>query len=173
MDVIVLIVCIVVILFSFVVFFGAPYLPTKRAQADEAIRLLGLKKGETLLELGAGDGTIALRALKQGLRVTAIELNPLLCIVIYLRTFKYRKNIKVVCGNFWHVSWGEYNGVYVFLLDKYMKKLHNKLIHNHFKGRLVSFAFKIPLIKIQAESKGLFVYNYSAKQYTKERKSTL
>lgn len=154
-------------------FFGAPYLPTKKVQVNEAIKLVGLRPGQRLLELGAGDGTVALRALQSGLKVTAIELNPILCAVIYLRTFKYRSNIKIICGNFWYVSWGSYDAVYVFLLDKYMNKLHNKLIHNRFHGRLVSFAFTIPKMAYVHESKGLYCYDYNQKPYTKQHKSTV
>lgn len=160
MDFLLIVVTTVALAFSFVVFFGAPYLPTKKRQINRAIEELGIKKGQRLLELGAGDGSVALEALKKGYKVTAIELNPLLCVVIFIRTFRYRKNITIICGNFWNTSWGEFDAVYVFLLDKYMNKLDKMLIHKQFKGRLVSFAFMIPTKKSVKEIDGLFVYKY-------------
>ena len=47
---------ILVISFGFVVFVGPPYLPTLDKQVRTALDLLDLKKGQTLLELGCGDG---------------------------------------------------------------------------------------------------------------------
>lgn len=151
----------VILLFSFVLFFGAPYLPTLGKQVNAAIDILKLKKGDRLLELGAGDGTVALVALRRGLKVTAIELNPLLCIVIYIRTFNHRSNVKIICGNFWTTKWGEYDGIYTFLLDKYMKKLDKRIVQENKSVNLASFAFKIPGRKIEAEKLGVFLYKYT------------
>ncbi len=150
------------LLFAFVVFFGAPYLPTLSKQSNQALDLLNLKKGQCLLELGAGDGTVALMALRRGLYVTAIELNPLLCVVIYLRTFRYRSNISIKCGNFWTTPWGDYDGIYTFLLDKYMTKLDKKIIQANKNTHLASFAFKIPGKKIKSEAKGIYLYEYGS-----------
>jgi len=162
-EIIFLVLFTVVLLFSFVILFGAPYLPTTKVQVSAALDLLGLKKDQTLLELGAGDGSVSLAALRCGLKVTAIELNPILCVVIFFRTFSYRSKITITCGNFWRVEWGSYDGVYVFLLDKYMKRLDNKLIHEHFVGKLASFAFQIPSKKHALEKSGIYLYKYTTR----------
>jgi 16S rRNA A1518/A1519 N6-dimethyltransferase RsmA/KsgA/DIM1 with predicted DNA glycosylase/AP lyase activity len=146
-----------------VLFFGAPYLPTLRPQAQVALRLLELKEGQRLLELGAGDGTVALHALRQGLRVTAFELNPLLCAVIWIRTRRYRSNINIKCANIWTTDWGQYDGIYVFLLDKYMNKLDKYIIQ---QGRAVSLAsncFEIPNKVAAKYENGIFLYTYASK----------
>lgn len=151
----------VVLLFGFVVLFGAPYLPTRRQQINDALDLLALKPGQTLLELGCGDGRVLLAAAKRGIRSVGYELNPLLVLIAWAVTLRYRSLVKVRLGNYWHKSWPDADGVYVFLLDKYMQKLDRKLT-NEFKKpvKLVSFAFKIPNKKPAKTRGGLFLYKY-------------
>ena len=160
MTVLVLLLVLGILMFSVVVFVGAPYLPTTKKQISAGLDLLDLSPGERMLELGAGDGRVALAALKRGLTVTAIELNPLLCVVIFVRTLRYRRNIQIKCGNYWHVSWGEFDGMYVFLLDKYMERLDKMLIHKYFTGKLASFAFQVPGKKAVRVRDGVYLYQY-------------
>ncbi len=42
--------------FSFVLLFGAPYLPTLKKQIRTTFKLAELSKGDTIIELGCGDG---------------------------------------------------------------------------------------------------------------------
>ena len=160
MTLLVVIVIVTVLAFSLVVFVGAPYLPTTRRQINAGLELLNLSPGQRMLELGAGDGRVALAALKKGVNVTEIDLNPLLCVVIYIRTFRYRRNIQIKCGNYWHMQWGEFDGLYVFLLDKYMERLDKMLIHKQFTGPLASFAFKVPHRRHVRELAGVYLYRY-------------
>lgn len=149
-----------VICFGFVVLFGAPYVPTHSRQVELGLDVLALKKGQTLLELGAGDGKVALAALNRGLKVVAIEFNPLLCIAIWFRTRKHRANIKILCGNFWTLRWPDADGVYVFLLDRYMKKLDNRITKRYKNVKLASYIFQIPGKKPVKVSGGVFLYTY-------------
>lgn len=153
----------IVICFGFVVLFGAPYLPTHTAQTETALDLLALKKGQTLLELGAGDGKVTLAALSRGLNVVAIEFNPLLCIIIWLRTRKYRGRVKILCGNFWTLRWPNADGIYVFLLDRYMKKLDSRIAKRYDRIRLASYVFQIPGKKPLKQKEGVFLYVYDGK----------
>lgn len=47
------IIALVIICFSAVLLFGAPYVPTLSPQVKAALELADLKPGQTLLELGA------------------------------------------------------------------------------------------------------------------------
>ena len=55
----------VILIFGFVVFFGAPYLPTFNKVQNTALDLLDLKPGQTLIELGSGDGRVMREAAKR------------------------------------------------------------------------------------------------------------
>ena len=125
--------------------------------------MVDLRPGETLLELGSGDGKILLAAAKRGWKVVGFELNPILVFISYLRTWRYRKQVKVVWGNFWNTEkWPPAEGIFVFILQKHMKKLDTKIVqwHQH-PVRLVSFAFTIPGKKpVAADKYGVYLYEY-------------
>lgn len=151
-----------VLLFGLVVFVGAPYLPTLSDQKKAALELLALKPGQTLLELGSGDGTMVLAAAQAGLHVVGYELNPILVLISRYRTRKYRRQVRIIWGNYWSKTWPPTNAIYVFLLDKYMKKLDKKIIQTYpgQKIKLASLAFKIPDRKIARERQGVYLYEY-------------
>lgn len=151
-----------VFLFGFVVLFGAPYLPTLGRQQETALDLLDLKPGQTLLELGCGDGKVLVAAAERGIKTVGIELNPVLALISWARTRRYGVQVKVIWGSFWREEWPLTDGIYVFLLDKYMKKLDTNIIQKY-PGRnvkLVSFAFKVPGKKHVRSKHGLFLYTY-------------
>jgi 16S rRNA A1518/A1519 N6-dimethyltransferase RsmA/KsgA/DIM1 with predicted DNA glycosylase/AP lyase activity len=131
MDWFLVVLGIIILLFGFVVFFGAPYLPTLNPQVKTALNLADLKKGQHLLELGCGDGKVLIAAAKQGIRVTGYELNPILVFICWLRTLRYRKLVRVVWGNFWQVSLPKADAIFVFLLPNtwlvWIKRLFNKV----------------------------------------------
>ncbi len=162
MSIIVLIVLAVIICFAAVVFVGAPYLPTLQPQVQAALRLADLKPGQTLLELGCGDGRVLIAAAEQGIRVVGYELNPLLVVVAWLRTRRYHKLIKIVWGDFWHSPWPEADAIFVFLLPKYMEKLDTKIVqYSHKPVKLVSFAFVVPDKEPVAVKQSVYRYDYS------------
>ncbi len=137
---------------------GAPYVPTLDAQAKAALELLDLKPGQTLLELGSGDGKVLVVAVRAGLNVVGIELNPFLVAVSWLRTRRYRKQVRIIWGDFWRVRWPECDGVFVFLLNPFMTKLDGRM--QTVKRPLASFAFKISGRKPAAEKSGVYLYRY-------------
>ena len=154
----------VILLFGFVVLFGAPYLPTLKKQTQQALDLLDLTPGQTLLELGCGDGRVARAAAARGIRVIGYELNPILVLIATINTLKYRKLVTIRLGNFWQSEWPQADAIFVFLLDKYMKKLDKKIIQQRAKQqqpiRLLSFTFKIPGREPTTQKGGLFLYKY-------------
>lgn len=147
--------------FTFVVAFGAPFLPTLKPKVAIALGLINLKKGQTLLELGSGDGRVLKAAAQHGLKAVGYELNPLLVLYSKILTFRYRKQVKVVWGNYWKKQWPEADGIFVFLLQPYMEKLDTKIAKDCKKGmKLVSFAFTIDSRKPIKTKEGVYLYKY-------------
>ncbi len=154
-------VLVVVVCFGGVLLFGAPYLPTLGSQVQAALELADLKAGDRLLELGCGDGKVALAAARQGINVVGYELNPLLALLCWLRTRKYRHNVRIIWGDFWKKDWPEAAAIFTFLIPKYMPKLNKKCIqYKHRPVKLVSFAFAIPGKQPSAKKAGVFLYEY-------------
>lgn len=151
----------IALLFGFVVLFGAPYLPTLKPQIRTAFDLLDLKPGQTLLELGSGDGRVMREAARRGLSVVGYELNPLLVLISLAVTWRYRHSVRIVWGNFWIRQWPPSDGAFVFLLDRYMAKLDSKIKESkHGPKRVVSYAFKMPGKKPAKTENGLHLYIY-------------
>jgi len=165
--ILVIILFVIILAFGFVIIFGAPYLPTMKKQQEQAFKLLNLKPGQKILELGSGDGRVLLAAARQGLLADGYELNPLLYLLSKAVCFKHRKQINVYYGNFWHKKWPKADGIFVFLHPRFMNKLDKKIQHE-FKGisvKVVSYAFKIPGKKPQKTKDALYLYLY--KELTK------
>lgn len=153
----------VILLFGFVVWVGPPYIPTLQKQIEHALDVLQVEKGQMLLELGSGDGRVALAAAKRGIHVVGIEINPLLVLYSRIITWRYRRFVLIKWGNIWRNKWPEdVDVIYTFLLDKYMKKLDKKITqtYSHRSIRLASFAFEVPNKKAVSESSGIYVYVY-------------
>ncbi len=128
MEILWLIGIIVVLMFCGVVAFGAPFLPTLSKRVEDAVELLDLKPGQTLLELGSGDGRLLKAVAKKGVYAIGYELNPILVVYTYLSTWRYRKYVTVKCRSYWHIKWPQSDAMYVFLLNPYMSKLHKKVV---------------------------------------------
>jgi SAM-dependent methyltransferase len=155
------ILAILLICFSGVVLVGAPYLPTLAPQIKAALELADLKPGQTMLELGCGDGRVLVAAAKQGVNVVGYELNPFLAALAWLRTRRYRRQVRIIWGDFWRRPWPEAEAIFTFLLPKYMDKLNKKVMqYGHKPVRLVSFAFRVPGKKADGRNNGVYLYRY-------------
>lgn len=145
MDLLIAIVCILVFLFGFVVLFGAPYVPTLKRNMSAAFDLMSLKPGDTIIEVGSGDGRVLLEAAKRGYSAVGYELNPVLVMWSRWKTRKYKQQVKVVWGNAITKKWPKTQAVYVFGVEFLMKKLYKKITQElDYEVKLVSFGFEIP-----------------------------
>jgi len=152
---------IVLFCFGAVVAFGAPYLPTLRPQIDTALDLLALKPGQTMLEIGSGDGRVLKAAAERGWQVIGYELNPILVLISLWVTRKYRRQVRVVWGNAFTKKWPATDGIFIFGLARLMPKLNTKIVQSQQKPvKVVSFTFRIPDRKPVAEKGGVFLYRY-------------
>jgi precorrin-6B methylase 2 len=153
---------IVILAFQFVVLFlGAPYVPTLHKQRVVALELLKLKPGQTLIDLGCGDGAMLIEAAKKGISSVGYEINPLLAFIAWLRTRRYGNKVKIVQGNFWQKEWPQADGVFVFLTNRYMERL-NQNMQNRFKHpvKLVTYGFSMTDKKASATKGACFLYRY-------------
>lgn len=147
--------------FSFVLLFGAPYVPTLRPQVETALELVNLKPDEMLLELGCGDGKVLIAAAQTGVLAVGYELNPFMALVAWLRTRRFKGRVRVVWGNFWTKDWPEAQGIFTFLHPRFMKKLDKKIVQSNLHNvKLVSFAFEIPDRQPTQRKNGVLLYEY-------------
>jgi hypothetical protein len=147
-----------VLIFGAVLLFGAPYLPTRKKHCLQALKLLNLEPGQTLVDLGCGDGVMLMSAAEQGLKAVGYEINPFLAAVVWIRTRRFRSQVKVVWGNFWRADISTADGVFVFLIGHHMERL-DKFLSGH-RLKVLSHGFKIPGRKVHKKSGAFFLYLY-------------
>lgn len=161
-EVLILILITIFLLYAFVIFFGAPYLPTIKKRIVDIIIISNLKRGQTMLELGSGDGRVLLEMAKRGIYCIGYELNPILVVYSRIKLWPYRKYAKVIWGNYWQAELPKTDVIFVFLLQRYMEKLNKKIVQNYPSGvKLVSFAFKIDSKVDDGELNGMYLYKYN------------
>jgi SAM-dependent methyltransferase len=157
-----------ILLFGLVVFRGAPYVPTHRVTVLAALDLLTLEKGDLIVDLGSGDGSVLLKAARQGYRAVGYELNPLLAFIAWARCWRERAHVRVHLHDFWLAHWPpDTKAVFVFLAGPYMNKLKRKLDAEMARRSepllVISNGFAIPGVLPKKVSRGLYLYELQPK----------
>jgi hypothetical protein len=141
---------------------GAPFLPARRQDVETLIDLTGLNSGQTLIDLGSGDGRLLRAAAKRGIRAIGYEINPLIYVWSVLRCWPQRRLIRVRFQNFWMADLSSADAVVVFLITRYMPRLDRKLKSSGQRLVLVSYMFEIPARKPIKKTGNSFVYKYGS-----------
>lgn len=139
---------------------GAPYLPIRKADTEAALDLAGVKAGQTIIDLGSGDGRLLLAAAKRGATAIGYEINPILYTWSLIVCWRQRRRITIHLGDYWRVRLPVADVIYVFLITRYMPKLDTKLsIELHQPTTVVSYVFELPRKPIK-KSDNTYVYRY-------------
>ena len=142
-------------------FLGAPYLPVLKSEHEALLDLCELKPGDTLLDLGSGDGRFLKAAAKRGYYSIGYEISPILYIISRILTWTERDKITIHLGDYWRIKLPETDAIYVFLIDRFMSKLDRKLIREVSKPTVVvSYIFAIPDLKPDLITRNAFRYRY-------------
>lgn len=156
-----LILGLVFMVFGLIPLKGAPWLPSLKPHRQAAFDLLKLKPGQTIIDLGCGDGRFLKAAASRGFNAEGYELNPFMYAIAWLITRRYFKRVKLRFGDMWKADISQADAIYVFLFDRYMKQLDDKLKAEAKPGLLLaSHTFKIPGKKPIAHQYGIYLYKY-------------
>ena len=113
----------VVIIFGFVVFFGAPYVPSQKKYVKRAFDHFGLGAHDVLVDIGSGDGIILRIASHYGARAVGYEINPLLVSISRLLSLSDAR-VDVRLQNAWAAQLPkETTIIYAFAVNRDEKKL--------------------------------------------------
>ena len=116
---------------------GAPYYPSSTAAVRAIIDVISSQKNAKIVELGAGDGKIAIALAKKGFAVSAIELNPILTVITRLKAKLAGADLKVINADFLRCDLSEYNIALAYLYPGIMQKLEPKLFKEMPKGSMI------------------------------------
>jgi hypothetical protein len=124
----VLILSVVVIFFGFAVFFGAPYVPSRRKYIKRAFtELYAVGPKDLVVDIGSGDGVVLRVAAGLGARAVGYEIHPLLVLISKVLSAGNNK-VRVRLANFWHTELpADTTLVYIFSVSRDNKKLIRKM----------------------------------------------
>lgn len=134
---------------------GAPFLPTGRDRVREMLALAALRPGETLVDLGSGDGRIVVAAAKAGARAEGWEVNPYLWLWSQwnIRRAGVADRARIRLGSYWGESMAHADVVTLFLITDKMPRMREKLQRELRPGsRVVSYVFTFPEWEREASS---------------------
>ncbi len=156
-----IIVLLVVLAFGLGAWLGAPYLPIMRRPAVDLLDLAELQRGDTLIDLGSGDGRLLKLAAQRGARAIGYEINPWLYLISLINCYSHRDLIEIHLADYWRVKLPVADVICVFLIQRYMGRLDAKLSKELTRPTiLVSYVFSLPDRKPSKTTKDAFRYDY-------------
>ncbi|MFZ1250708.1 MAG: methyltransferase domain-containing protein [Candidatus Microsaccharimonas sp.] len=118
----------IVVFVGISVFFGAPYVPTRKPDLVRMFdELAPIGKADVVLDLGSGDGLVLREASRRGARAVGYEIHPLFVGISKLWSFS-DKNVTVKWANAWNEPFpDDVTLVYAFAVGRDGKKLMQKM----------------------------------------------
>jgi len=160
----IIILLLIVIPFGLGAIIGAPYLPILRLGSRQVLKLSGLKPGQTLVDLGSGDGRLLRAAAAQGVHCIGYEINPYLVWASRLVCWRYRRLVTVHTADLWRTKLPEANVIYVFGLERYMERLERKFSTEITRPtKVISYIFQLPTRVPIQKTHNTYVYEFGTK----------
>lgn len=141
----------IVLLAGFMVFTGAPYVPSMPKEVRRALTTLyRLRSTDVLVDIGSGDGLVLRIAREQGARAVGYEINPVL-VGISRWLSRRDKGVHVYVANFWRRPLpNDTTVVYTFGDDRDIRRMYERVVEEATRiGRpiwLISYGFKVPKV---------------------------
>lgn len=144
----------IVLLLGFSVFFGAPYVPSRRRDLVRMFdELYPITASDVVIDVGSGDGIILREASRRGAKAVGYEINPILVAISKLLS-RNDENVTVTMANFWLAQFPEATTViYAFSVERDANKLTKKIQgeSNRLNKQLLLICYGSPLPKKSAE----------------------
>ena len=140
---------------------GAPFVPTTMSASASMVALARIKKGDTVYDLGSGNGKLLFLAAKKGAWAIGYEINPLLVVFSNILAFAspYREEVITKWKNFWCADIHDADIVFIYLLPWKMDRLAAKLKRECKRGTIiVSNSFIFPGWRVLRQDTANHIY---------------
>lgn len=171
-----IIIIIIIFIFSSPRLSPVPYFPSNAKDIDIIIESLSLSNGQTVIDLGAGDGLVIFEAAemaeRKGLdtKFVGVEINPVLFAIMSIRRLinRNRDNIHIVFGDMFTMNFDKILDpkkstlFYLYISPWHMEKTIQNVKWQIQRFTVVSYMYEVkPLGKSQKQVEGLnriFIY---------------
>lgn len=144
-----ILVCLIIVFLtvSFIIatFGGGPFVPTPMHAVHEVLKQAGIKKGDRVFDIGAGDGRFVHFAEKlYSAHATGIELDPFIYFLAKLRQKFWGWKGKIIHGSSLKQDLSSADIVICYMLPEPLKIFQKKFDQELKKGaKVVSYAFSV------------------------------
>lgn len=156
-----LFVIVVGIFYAIDAFLELPYVGAKKESIETMMNLANIKKGETVVDLGSGDGRLLFEAAEKGGFGVGYEINPFMIFLSKLkRNLKgYDQEVKILNQSFWKADLKVADVILVYSLAKKMKKFEDFIWQNAPRGtRVIVNTNPFPTKKPTKSAGKIFIY---------------
>ncbi len=138
-----------------------PFVTTSSDSLDTVIEFADIKSGKRAIDLGSGDGRVALELTKHGFEVVGIEHNEELVARARARATDLNlSNISFLNTDFWNYELSDFDVIYIYGMGSIMGRLEEKLqkeMQPH--ARFISNVFRLPHWKVKKTKDNLYLYS--------------
>lgn len=142
-------------------FLELPYVGAQRKRIKTIMKFAAIKDGETIVDLGSGDGRLLIESAKRGAFAKGYEINPFLIAIsiIHAKLEGLRDHIAIYKQNLWKADLKIADVIFVYAKRKTMKKFEDFVFKNAQKGtRIVVNTNPFPNKKPLKSKNGIFLY---------------
>jgi predicted RNA methylase len=141
----------------------APYYPTPETIVEEMLKLVGLKAGEKMFDLGSGDGRIVIAAAKKGAESVGVEFDEDLYkrSSAKIKALGLEKKARIIHGDMLKQNYSSADVLTVYLLPVSNDKMRPLLEEQLKKGtRIVAHDFEfsgwnpVKIVTIEDDGEG-------------------
>src|SRR3989339_85343 len=139
-------VCYIIIMIG-LIWSRVPFLPSCTPAVQSMVEHARLRAGETVYDLGAGDGKILIAAKKAeaGIRAIGYEIVPPVWFIGLLQVWFARVDVTLRCGNALKQDLRDADCIFLYLIPVVMPAFQQKFDRELKKGtRVISHAFAFP-----------------------------
>ncbi|RJO59107.1 hypothetical protein C4546_03845 [Candidatus Parcubacteria bacterium] len=125
---------------------AAPWVPTRSADFERILKLAEIKAGQTIFELGAGEGRL-LKVFSQtpAAKIIGYEISILPFLIARWRCRKLGHKVELKFKDFFQAPFAKANVIFCFLTPTAMRKLKTKFEAECEPGtQIISYAFSVP-----------------------------
>lgn len=129
----------------------APVIFTPQVILSDVIKIMKIKKGNKVLDLGSGDGRLLFQMQKDlnikemNIKLFGYEISPVLVMLSKLKqAIRLQRSITFDILNIFEINFMDYDKIYVYLDVKSIKVLEKKILSTEISGVEI-FSYRFPL----------------------------